>query len=151
MRLWKKPVDFYRKSVALAQFNSHNSTRTIQLAQFNSHNSTRTIQLAPSQNISAWSRPETERLIAWMEDNQEELRGKQITWHKLVKGQVFADEDHITVKRITDKSTNMKRSWKDARAMQQRSGWGVKPEDNEASINQALERKCAFFWRLDEI
>ncbi|KAF8417327.1 hypothetical protein EV426DRAFT_721276 [Tirmania nivea] len=105
----------------------------------------------PSQHISAWSRPEAERLIAWMEENQEELRGKQITWHKLVKGQVFADEDHITVKRIMDKATNMKRSWKDARAMQQRSGWGVKPENNEASINEALERKCAFFWRLDEI
>jgi len=35
--------------------------------------------------------------------------------------------------------------------MQQRSGWGVKAEDNETSINEALERRCLFFWRLDEI
>ncbi|KAF8430084.1 hypothetical protein EV426DRAFT_579674 [Tirmania nivea] len=105
----------------------------------------------PSQHSGSWSKSESERLVAWMEENQEELRGKQITWHKLVKGQVFSNDEHITVKRITDKVTNLKRSWKEARAMQQRSGWGVKAEKNEASINDALERKCAFFWRLDEI
>ncbi|KAF8458007.1 hypothetical protein BGX38DRAFT_1155017, partial [Terfezia claveryi] len=60
-----------------------------------------------------------------MEENQEQLRGKQITWHKLVKEQVFSTDEHITVKRITDKATNMKRS-----------GWGVKAEKNETSINE---------------
>jgi len=86
-----------------------------------------------------------------MEENKEELRGKQIKWHKLVKEQVFSSEEHITVRRITDKATNMKRSWKEARAMQQRSGCGVKAEDNETSIDEALERRCPLFWRLDEI
>ncbi|KAF8424327.1 hypothetical protein EV426DRAFT_599504 [Tirmania nivea] len=105
----------------------------------------------PSQHSGTWSKSQSERLVAWMEENQEELRGKQIKWHKLVKEQVFSNDEHITVKRITDKATNMKRSWKEARAMQQRSGWGVKAENNEASINETLERKCAFFWRLDEI
>jgi len=33
-----------------------------------------------------------------MEDNQEQLRGKQIAWHKEVKEQVFGAEEHITVK-----------------------------------------------------
>jgi len=105
----------------------------------------------PSQHSGPWSKSESERLVAWMEENQEELRGKQITWHKLVKEQVFPSEEHITIRRITDKATNMKRSWKEARAMQQRSGWGVRAEDNETSINEALERRCLFFWRLDEI
>ena len=86
-----------------------------------------------------------------MAANQEELRGKQITWHRRVKEQVFSSEEHITVKRITDKATNMKRSWKEARAMQQRSGWGTEAEKNETSVNEALERKCTFFWQLDGI
>jgi len=40
-----------------------------------------------------------ERLVAWIEDNEEKLRGKQIAWHKEVKEEAFADEDHITVKK----------------------------------------------------
>ena len=56
-----------------------------------------------------------------MEDNQELLRGKQRAWHKVAKDEVFANEVHITVKKITDKATNMKRVWKEAREMQQRS------------------------------
>ena len=28
-----------------------------------------------------WTTAEVERLIGWMEENLEELRGKQITWH----------------------------------------------------------------------
>jgi len=57
-------------------------------------------------------------------------------------------EEHITVKRISEKMGNMK-TWKDAKAMQVQPGWGVKPEVSEASINQVLERRCPFFWRLD--
>jgi len=33
---------------------------------------------------------EFERLIAWMEENQELLRGKQIAWHKVAKDEVFS-------------------------------------------------------------
>ena len=83
-----------------------------------------------------------------MEENQEKLRGKQITWYKEVKDAEFADEDHITVKKISDKLGNMRRVWKDTKAMQVQSGWGIKPEDNEDSINEVLERKCPFFWQL---
>jgi len=52
-----------------------------------------------------------------MEDNQEQLRDKQIAWHKEVKEQVFGAEEHITVKRISEKIGNMKKTWKDAKAM----------------------------------
>ena len=68
-----------------------------------------------------------------------------------MKDQVFANDDHITLKKIKEKATNMKRAWKDAKAMQGRSGWGLKSEDNEPSINDRLEQKCGFFWRLEEI
>ena len=61
-----------------------------------------------------WTTAEVERLIGWMEENLEELRGKQITWHKLAKEQVFPNDDHITVKKIGGKAINMKRSWKGA-------------------------------------
>jgi len=33
-----------------------------------------------------------------MEENQEQLRGKQIAWHKEVKEQVFGVEEHIMIK-----------------------------------------------------
>jgi len=66
-----------------------------------------------------------------MEDHEEEIRGKQVQWHKEVKEQVFADEEHILVKRITEKMDTMRKAWKDAKAMQERPGSGVKPEENE--------------------
>ena len=78
-----------------------------------------------------------------MEDHEEEIRGKQVQWHKEVKEQVFADEEHILVKRITEKMGNMRKAWKDAKAMQERSGWGVTSEENEESINEVLERECS--------
>ena len=33
-----------------------------------------------------WTKEEMERLVGWMEENQESLRGKQAVWHKDVKG-----------------------------------------------------------------
>ena len=65
---------------------------------------------ANSQRASskAWSKIEIELLVEWMEDNQEELRGKQNIWHKQVKEEVFTNEEHITVKRIVEKAVNMK-------------------------------------------
>ncbi|KAF8461924.1 hypothetical protein BDZ91DRAFT_736061 [Kalaharituber pfeilii] len=101
--------------------------------------------------LTMWRKDEFERLVAWMEDNQEAIRGKQITWYKQVKEQVFAYEDHITVKKISDKMANAKRAWKEAKAILERSGWGMRPEDNEQSVNDILERKCTLFWRLDAI
>jgi len=41
--------------------------------------------------------------FGWMEDNQEILCGKQIAWHKEVKEEAFADDDHITVKKYRRK------------------------------------------------
>ena len=49
-------------------------------------------------------------MVAWMEDNQELLRGKQATWYKDIKDQVFVNDDHITLKKIKEKATNMKRA-----------------------------------------
>jgi len=53
-----------------------------------------------------------------MEDHEEEIRGKQVQWQKEVKEQVFADEEHIPVKRIIEKMGNMRKAWKDVKAMQ---------------------------------
>ena len=50
-----------------------------------------------------WTRDEVERIIVWIEDHEEAIQGKQVQWHKEVKAQVFADEEHILVKRITEK------------------------------------------------
>ena len=101
--------------------------------------------------LRPWTREELERLVTWMEENREKLRGKQITWYKEVKDEEFGAEAHITVKKISDKLGNMRKVWKDAKAMQARSGWGIKPQENGDSMNEVLERKCPFYWRLDEI
>jgi len=87
--------------------------------------------------------------VGWMEENEESLRGKQSAWHKEAKDQVFADHDEITVKRIKEKAQNMRVAWKEARKLREQSGSGLKPEDNTPSFVALLEKKCAFFWRLD--
>ena len=90
-----------------------------------------------------------EKLIAWMEDNPDDLLGKQSRWHRDMKDEVFPNDEHITTKKINDKISNMKRQWKEAKALQENTGWGIR--EDEQSINQALERKCPFFHRLDAI
>lgn len=45
----------------------------------------------------------------------------------------------------------MKASWRKARDLMTQSSWGIQAEDNEASINALLERKCKYFWRLESI
>ena len=107
--------------------------------------------MASQRSFITWTRDEVVRLVGWMEEHQELLRGKQSAWFKDIKDQEFADEEHITVKKITDKVQNMKKAWRVAKAMQERSGWGLTMEENSTSINHALEKKCAFFWRLEEI
>ena len=64
---------------------------------------------------------------------------------------MFAADEHITITKIGDKAGNMKKCWKQAKAKQDQSGWGVTLEDNTQSINEELEKTCTFFWRLDEI
>jgi len=68
----------------------------------------------PNSTTQAWTRDEVKGLISSMEGNQEQLRGKQIAWHKEVKEQIFGAEKHSTVKRIPEKMSNMKKIWKDA-------------------------------------
>lgn len=84
-----------------------------------------------------------------MESNPEDLRGKQSRWHEDIKDEVFHSDRHITLTRINDKVSNMKRQWKEAKVMQESTGWGIR-EDQE-SIDKALEKKCPFFHRLDAI
>ena len=73
--------------------------------------------MSTQDSTQPWTKEEIERLLAWMEDNQESLKGKQIPWHKDVKEEVFATDDHITVKKITDKAGNLKKNWKSAKVI----------------------------------
>lgn len=69
-------------------------------------------------------------------------------WHK---HEVFCSEDNVTVKRIREKDP-----WKGYQyenKLDEGNGTaslGIKA-DNEASINEILESRCSFFWRLDAI
>ncbi|KAF8477480.1 hypothetical protein BDZ91DRAFT_778536 [Kalaharituber pfeilii] len=101
--------------------------------------------------LTVWKKEEFERLVRWMEENLDALSGKQITWYKQVKEEEFADDDHITVKKINDKVVNAKRAWKEARAMLDSPDRDIRPEDGVRSINELVERKCPLFERLDAI
>ncbi|KAF8433060.1 hypothetical protein BGX38DRAFT_1276314 [Terfezia claveryi] len=61
---------------------------------------------AESQDVKGhpWSKEDVKRLVAWMEDHQDKLCGKQAVWHKDVKDQVFGEDEWITVKRIKEKA-----------------------------------------------
>jgi len=104
-----------------------------------------TERVSPGATLVTWSKEELEQFVAWMEENPEKLRGKQAVWHKDVKDQVFKNDEHVMMKRICDKAANMRRQWRDTSAMRNRSGWGISEDQNERSINQALEKKCAFW------
>jgi hypothetical protein len=88
-----------------------------------------------------WKLEELENLITWMEENHEVLRGKPADWVNKVKEEVFSDNEHVTVKKLKDKYTNMKKAWKDAKAMQEQSGFGLKEEDCERSINGIVDQR----------
>lgn len=70
-----------------------------------------------------------------MEENHERLRGRPADWIHKVKEDIFRDNEHITAKKVRDKCTNMKKAWKEAKAMQEQSGFGLREEDCERSIN----------------
>ena len=85
-----------------------------------------------------WKAEELESLIAWMEENHELLRGRPSDWVIKVKESAFPDNagfGHITLKKIKDKYNNMKKAWRDAKAIQERSGFGLREEDCEATVN----------------
>jgi hypothetical protein len=122
-------------------------------------------------NMRGWSDENIEKLLGWIEENQELLRGAALHWMTKVKEAVFADNDNIDVKKIKSKYHNMKTSWKAAKKMQEESGFGVKEDDCTNSVNgrifwlfanceaaaaylsylEVLNKKCRFFWRLEEI
>ena len=99
--------------------------------------------------ISHWTQAEVELIIGWMKENPHLLRGKPQVWHTKIYDQFFQNSEHITITKIRDKLSNMKRSWQAARILMNSSGWGV--EDMYDTVNKLLERKCPFFWRLEEI
>ena len=100
--------------------------------------------MADSQRTRSrnWVKEDVERLVHWMEENQQSLQGKASVWHKDVKEQVFAENEEITVKRIKEKAQNMKNAWRTARKIWEQSEFGAHAE---------VESKCPLFWRLDEI
>lgn len=98
-----------------------------------------------------WVKEDVERLVHWMEENQQSLRGKQSVWHNDIKEQVFAEDEDITVKRIREKVQNMKNAWRSARKLWQQSGSGLRAEDNPPTLNALLESKCPLFWKLEGI
>ena len=70
-----------------------------------------------TRSMLGWTDDELERFIAWMEENQEDIRGSTIKWTTHLKESVFADAEHIDIKRIKSKFHSMKSSWQQAKQM----------------------------------
>jgi hypothetical protein len=85
--------------------------------------------------MRGWETSELEKLISWMEDNPELLRGSTNRWATKVKKSVFVTVDHIDLKKIKAKYHNMKAAWKVAKQLQDQSGFGLKEDDCESSVN----------------
>ncbi|KAF8439653.1 hypothetical protein BGX38DRAFT_1144655 [Terfezia claveryi] len=81
------------------------------------------------KTYKAWSKEKVEKLIGWMEENQEVLQGLQRKWHKDIKEEVFADDENIIFNRIRDKVLNIKAAWSQAKKARDQSSWSLKPED----------------------
>ncbi|KAN0069405.1 hypothetical protein V8E54_012420 [Elaphomyces granulatus] len=101
--------------------------------------------------MRGWSDEDQEKLVGWMEENQEVRRGAAVYWMKKAKQAVFADNEDIDVKKIKSKYHNMKNSWKAAKKLQEGSRFGVEEDDCTSSVNAVLNKKCRFFWRLDKM
>jgi hypothetical protein len=67
--------------------------------------------------MRSWEVPELEKLLAWMEDNQELLRGSTAHWTRKIKEVVFPDNEDIDAKKIKAKYHNMRKAWSAAKKM----------------------------------
>lgn len=101
-----------------------------------------------TRSMLGWTDDELERFIAWMEENQEEIRGSTIKWTTYLKESVFADADHIDTKQIKSKYHNMKSLWQQAKQMQEQSGFGLTEADYSSSINSLNPAKSPNMARL---
>ena len=87
--------------------------------------------------ISHWMKADVELIIVWMEENPHLLHGKPQVWHTKIYDQFFQNSEHITITKIRNKLSNMKRSWQAARILVNSSGWGV--EDTDDTVNKLLQ------------
>lgn len=71
-----------------------------------------------------WKHEEAEKLVAWIEQNEPVTRNPVSTWSKRVKEEAFPDNDNIDLKKIKSKYHNMRSSYKTAKAILERSGYG---------------------------
>ena len=76
-----------------------------------------------------WQVEEPESFITSVEENHERLRDKPADWINRVKDDVFFDNQHVTAQKVRDKYGNLNGAWKNAKAMQEQSGFGLR-EDN---------------------
>jgi len=94
-----------------------------------------------------WKKSDIERLIDWMEENLEALRGSRSTWIKDCKEQAFAEHAEITAKRIGTKYNNLKASLAAGKKKIGGTGWGVTEEGEIKS----WKKKYLLYRRLDGI
>ena len=84
-----------------------------------------------------------------MEENHERLRGEPAGCTNRLKEDIFPDNDgfkHITTKKVKDKYSNMKKALRDAKTMQEQSGFGL---DCEKSINGIVDQATAVLCHRD--
>jgi len=95
-----------------------------------------------------WERSDVERLVDWMVENQEALKGRKGAWVKVCKEQVFGNQPGVTTGRIGVKYNNLKASWAAIRKKIGGNGWEVR---GGGTVDAELEEKYPFYQKLDRI
>ena len=96
--------------------------------------------MAPEADIR-WTDTETERLLGVMED-QIDILHTPLPWAKKAKELEFPNDKHITIARIKQKLTNIKRTYVKVRTdYQDRTGFGVTEEDCRTDVAGKLPRE----------
>ena len=60
-----------------------------------------------------------------MEENHEGLPGRPADWVDQLQEDIFPDNERITAKKVWNKYTNIKKAWKEAKTIQEQSGFGL--------------------------
>ena len=93
--------------------------------------------------MRAWQTEELEIPITWMKENHKRFRGKPADCINGVKEDVLSENEgfkHVRVQKVRDKYGNLKRAWKDAKTMQEQSGFGIREEDCERPTNGIIKQ-----------
>lgn len=85
--------------------------------------------------MKTWAEDDITKLIGWLEEHQEHLRGSKAIWTAMASKELFPHSSDMKPIKIKRKYYNMKAQWVKAKKIQHQSGIEVNEENCEPAIN----------------